>query len=112
MVVYASFIFLLSSVPNPPHPDNPAFSLPLSDKIAHFIIYFIFGLLLYVAFMESAPGNAGYLTYLSGTIYAFFFFFYQYFIPNRFADTFDFIADALALAVAAYLLSQGARKKL
>ena len=106
VLIYASGIFILSSSSNPPSDSDLGLSIPSFDKIAHFLLYFIFGLLLYMAILESTWTNVAHLSYFSGTLYAFFDEVHQYFVPERSADPLDFLTDAVALAIAAYLMSR------
>ena len=103
MILYAAFIFALSSNPNPPSDGDLGLSIPFFDKIAHFFIYFLFGALLYMAVRENNPTHATHISYFAGALYAFSDEFHQYFVPNRSTDPLDFLVDALAIALAIYM---------
>ena len=103
VLLYASGIFLLSANPSPPSDGDLGLSILFFDKIAHSVIYFFFGMLLFRAIRETGTGNEWYVAYLLGTAYAFFDEIHQYFVPNRSTDYLDFLVDAAAMAVAIYI---------
>ena len=101
VVIYAAAIFILSSSSSPPTDGDLGLSIPFFDKMGHFVIYFIFGYLIYRASDEDRKGP--YFAYSVGAIYAFSDEMHQYFVPNRSADPFDFIVDALAIFLAIWI---------
>ena len=101
VVLYAAAIFLLSSTPKPPTDEDVGLSIPFFDKIAHFMIYFVFGYLIYRASEEEGKGP--HFSYFIGSLYAFFDEIHQYFVPNRHTDPADFMVDALALFISIWI---------
>jgi VanZ family protein len=126
VIIYASFIFYLSSIPNPPSPISYRFirhiyltleNLGLGflaypfylyilfpDKFVHFFLYLGFGILLNLA-IASWKRNLHYLTALSiGSLYAVSDEIHQIFTPFRSASFSDFLADFLGILTAQVLL--------
>jgi hypothetical protein len=100
-VLYLALIFVLSS-----RPDLPA-TPGGSDKLVHGLAYAGLGLLLCRAYLGSALGRtaAFALAVLTASLYGASDEWHQSFVPNRFADPLDWVADTLgALAGAAIWL--------
>ena len=97
--LYALGIFLLSANPKPPEPAVMT-TMPYSDKIAHFFLYFFFGFLLYAASLKTKfPSfKSVEMSFLIGTVYAFTDEVHQYFVPGRSCDYLDFLVDALGIS--------------
>ncbi len=98
---WALLIFALSSIPKLPTIPTGVRAI---DKVAHFVEYFVFGVLLAGAFAQSSGHQllrrsllgAG----LLGLLYAALDEIHQRFVPGRFAAVQDVVADALGLAAA------------
>jgi VanZ family protein len=111
VIGYCVLIFALSSQPDltPPAP------LPLSDKPAHLLEYGILGWLWARAVRASRPGWAALAVLLSTLIftgsYGLSDEWHQYYVPGRFADLRDVLADAFGgtLGGVGYLLWLGPR---
>ena len=68
------------------------------DKVAHFFEFGIFGVLLYRAFRDAAKVKHPFvMTMITGVAYAAFDELHQAYVPGRFSDLTDFIADAAGL---------------
>ncbi|MDZ7294041.1 MAG: VanZ family protein [candidate division KSB1 bacterium] len=97
---WALLIFVLSSIPK--LPTIPA-GFRAIDKVAHFVEYFIFGILLAGAFAHSSEHRMARRTMFSagflGLTYAILDEIHQKFVPGRFAAAEDVVADALGLGV-------------
>lgn len=110
---WALLIFVLSSLPK--IPTIPTGFRPI-DKVAHFVEYSVFGLLLAGAFAHSSAHRlvrrslvmAGIL----GVAYAVLDEFHQKFVPGRFASVEDAIADALGVIVGLFVYLQWHRRQL
>jgi len=98
-LVYAVIILILTSTPG----DRvPKFTIAHFDKIVHFSIYYIFGVLLLLAVFEFKPLGSlkSILTALiTGLGFGALDEFHQFWIPNRFPDVLDFLADAAGLSL-------------
>jgi VanZ family protein len=105
-IFWALLIFFLSSLPSDA---VQSLSLGLDDLIPHFIEYFIFGFLLAWAMIQY-PHKENVKSYLIaaaiGILYAASDEFHQMFVPGRFAEISDFLADSVGvvfgLAIFAY----------
>ncbi|MFQ5864366.1 MAG: VanZ family protein [bacterium] len=105
-IVWALLIFFLSSLPS--HTVE-SLSLKLDDLILHFVQYSIFGFLLARAIIQN-PHRVNWkfclIVSLIGILYAASDEFHQMFVPGRFAEISDFLADSVGvnfgLAVFAY----------
>ncbi|MBC7185793.1 MAG: VanZ family protein [Calditrichaeota bacterium] len=110
---WALLIFVLSSLPK--IPTIPTGFRPI-DKVAHFVEYFVFGLLLAGAFAHSSAHRlmrrslvmAGIL----GVAYAVLDEFHQKFVPGRFATVEDAIADTLGVMVGLLVYLRWHRRQL
>lgn len=70
------------------------------DKILHFLAYFLYGLTIQFAFINSKNINTKkfYITVMIiGTLFALSDEIHQYFVKGRSADVFDWIADSLGI---------------
>jgi hypothetical protein len=100
LFIYAAIIIFISSLENI---SIPSIGLRLEDKIVHFLEYFIFGFLLLRAlhFGSSSPVTIK-LFLLSIAIGVFFGItdeFHQYFVPGRYFDLLDWLADSIGVTV-------------
>lgn len=96
---WALGIFALSSITFPPR--EP--SVPLEDKIAHFILFGVLAFLLLRAFRgerRMSPLKAALWAFVATSLYGAFDEFHQYFTPSRSVDVFDWLSDTAAGAMA------------
>jgi len=98
-------IFIESSIPNDAF---PKLDFELSDKIIHFIIYFVLFILFYISLNNQ--NKFVFISSYSLLIALFFTLIYgagdeihQYFVPNRTCDLYDWISDAVG-ALSAYII--------
>jgi len=98
VIAYMAFIFFVSAMPQAPLPSN------VSDKTAHLAGYSLLGLLAVRAVHGGLPARItakGALIAMIITVgYAAFDEYHQSFVPGRFADVFDLLADAAGGAAA------------
>ena len=66
VVLYAAAIFLLSSTPKPPTDEDVGLSIPFFDKIAHFMIYFVF--CIYMPATTTAQNGNPFAPYSDATV--------------------------------------------
>jgi VanZ family protein len=127
VLVWAAFIFYLSSQSEPPQP--PAVSrLPEWSSIAHFGLYFVLGALLSNAFKGQgargqgpgttkdeippspgppqgiAPSRAYLLAFVVGALYGASDEVHQYFVPRRQTDPLDWMVDVAGVLVGSLVL--------
>lgn len=95
VIIFSIAIFYFS------HQSRPPDTLPKfehSDKLMHFIAYFLYGLALQFSFSKIRKKSRYiFLTILIGALYAASDEFHQSFIPGREADIFDWLADFLGI---------------
>jgi len=91
-ILMAVLIFTVSSIPRL---QPPQIGIEFEDKIAHFIEYFIFSVLVYRSFMTCRKNSreALLLTIIFVSVFSAADELHQMFIPGRFAEVIDFIAD-------------------
>lgn len=89
-VLWAAFLFTLSSIPQLPQPPKGLLSW---DKLQHFGAYWVFGTLLVRAF-----GGSSWKPLTFGVLYGASDELHQYFVPGRDCSLYDFLADALGVA--------------
>ena len=94
-VAYALLIFIMSSMPSPPG----AGVLPYNSS--HFLLYFPFGALLYLAFRELRFDKKKAILYAISTalVYAATDELHQMFVPGRDADVIDWFIDSFGSVV-------------
>lgn len=97
-LLWWGLIWLLSSLPSKELPQLHIFSL---DKLAHYGVYFILGILL-DRWLKSRDisGVRRILVFLAVLISALADEYHQYFIPGRSVSIYDFMANALGLGTA------------
>ena len=102
-IVWALFIFTLSSFPRLPTLPTGLFS---ADKLLHFGAYFIFGVLLAIAVMKSTRRTrASTLLFLAaciGLLYGASDELHQSFVPGRDASVADWLADSFGVITAQF----------
>ncbi len=83
--LYVAFILFMAFYPTPPE-------TPTSDKINHFVAFFVLAILQRVAL------KSGYLSiFLFGALLGAFIEFVQYFLPYRCAEYADFVTDVFGV---------------
>jgi VanZ family protein len=101
-VIACLAIFIESSFPSESY---PSVEFELSDKIIHFIIYFV----LFLTTFYSFSNQKKFIVLCEYSLFSSFIFtllygasdeFHQYFIPGRTCDIFDWIADVTGAVVA------------
>lgn len=95
-------IFILSSIPGNLFPNV---DFKLSDKVVHFLIYFVLAITFYISLKNQGSSSfitrhSFFLSIIFTSLYGALDEFHQYFVPNRTCDFFDFIANSIG-AVAA-----------
>jgi VanZ family protein len=104
-VLWAMVIFTLSSLPSHRLPIIP---LSISDKIGHFVVFFIFGLFLYRALTPLGAisgtrwtrGKKLALALIIAVAYGAFDELYQGTVPGRTVDLADLLADTIGASAA------------
>ncbi len=95
--LYAVLIFFLSSRPDLP---DVEFFIEINDKVAHFILYTPLGFLLRRALTlrgTLSSRQTAFLAVLLGVLYGISDEFHQAFVPGRYADPADVVADAVGV---------------
>ncbi|MBN2000723.1 VanZ family protein [candidate division KSB1 bacterium] len=98
--LWGCFILAVTSYPKIEIPD---IGFDAVDKLAHFVVYFIFGYLLIRSFTEGEGlklSTGIKKTSLIGIGFAMFDEFHQLFIPGRAAEFLDLLADILGIILA------------
>lgn len=99
-LAWAAVLFVQSSIPNV---SAPIKLTKWDDKWIHAVIYFPLGFLLLRALRRAHPqrgvGTLVLLTFVLGTLYGFSDELHQYFVPGRFSDWRDAVADAIGVAL-------------
>jgi VanZ family protein len=103
LVVYCAMVFIQSAFPAPEK--LPSFFL--MDKMIHFALYAVMGILFYRAY-KTLPLAYRYqilmlLSFTSASLYGISDEIHQHFVPYREADFFDVVADAIGAACGVYL---------
>jgi|WetSurMetagenome_2_1015567.scaffolds.fasta_scaffold93917_2 VanZ family protein len=102
LVLLLAIIFVMSSLPSNTF---PKLDFELSDKIVHFIIYF----LLFCCFYYSLNNQNKFSPFRNYSLYFSLFFtalygatdeLHQYFVPNRSCDFYDWLADSSGAIIA------------
>lgn len=103
-LVYAIAIFALSSITGEQMAEAPPPLFPHADKVAHFLLYAGFGVVIYLAFSraenERIRALAIPLTIIAGIVYGITDEAHQYFVPGREMDVIDMIVDSLGVLAA------------
>jgi VanZ family protein len=105
-VLYMVMIFYLSHQPSLPQPE--AFKdVPSIDRVEHIIEFFILGLLMFLSFHFSGNRemrrSAWMLALLGTVIYACVDEVHQMFVPGRFPEIIDLLADSTGAVLACFL---------
>lgn len=104
VLLYCLLIFIQSSYPSP---ENIP-SLPYIDKVIHFAVYAILGILFFMAFrtqrFKENINMVIILSILSSSLYGMSDEVHQYFVPHRDADLMDFLADVAGSICGVYVI--------
>ncbi len=104
VLLYCLLIFIQSSYPSP---ENIP-SLPYIDKLIHFAVYAILGILFFRAFrtqrFKENINMVIMLSILSSSLYGMSDEVHQYFVPHRDADIMDFLADVMGSICGVYVI--------
>ncbi|KAA3604078.1 MAG: VanZ family protein [Calditrichaeota bacterium] len=96
--LYLLLIFVMSSLKQV---DIPQPDVPLWDKWIHFVEYAVLGFLLMrnltTESVQKLKENAVLVTFFFGTFYGASDEIHQYFVPGRYCDFMDFVADTLGI---------------
>jgi VanZ family protein len=97
-LAWAILIFTLSSIPRL---HSPNLGFHAQDKLAHALVYGVFGWLLFRSFQSLTPNRTWsvFLILLLGAAFGASDELHQMFVPGRRADVFDFLADAAGLGL-------------
>lgn len=101
VIFWAIVLFIFSSIPYPP---QIKLFITFDDKFKHAVVYCIFGFLIARAFYNqtrysSLKKNLFLFTLLLGTLYGISDEFHQYFVPGRYSEILDVIADSVGTAI-------------
>lgn len=111
-LAWAAVLFIQSSIPNL---SSPVKMTKWDDKWIHVVIYLPLGFLLLRALLQSYPQRSVaklfLLTFLLGTAYGFSDELHQYFVPGRFSDWRDAVADSIGVALGAALFIKTRKSK-
>ncbi|MDL1968860.1 MAG: VanZ family protein [Deltaproteobacteria bacterium] len=103
VIIYCLLIFILSSYPSPGNIPN----LPYLDKLIHFAVYAILGVLFFMAFrtqrFKENITMVIMLSILSSSLYGMSDEVHQYFVPHRNASIMDFLADVTGSICGVYI---------
>lgn len=104
-IAWALVIFIASSFSHVP---GPRLGFQFEDKWHHLIVYGLLGFLVARAFRYQSrfprlKERLFFWTWLTGTLYGISDEIHQYFVPGRFADVGDALADSLGAALGAWL---------
>jgi VanZ family protein len=100
-LLWMGVIFLLSSQSDFGPVGRIAF--PQADKVAHFFLYAILGLLLGRAALRGELRRGAWLAFLIGVVYGGTDEIHQAFVPRRTPDLMDFLVDVISVAVGVLL---------
>ncbi len=101
-ILWAAFIFYLSSLPS--H-SVPSFGLEFEDLAAHFVVFGILGYLLALAFMNQSDQRDKKrvaIVILIGILYGASDELHQMFVPGRFTSLSDFLADSFGVVAGVF----------
>jgi len=110
LIVYWIILFIATTLPVESIP-----TVAISDKIHHLVAYFILSVLLYLTLIYQRKSktlftNAPSATILLASIYGALDEIHQIFVPGRFADILDWLADFAGTLLGVLLISYLIRK--
>ena len=98
IVLFAGMIYYVSSIPSVA---VPSLGIDFEDKLIHIVVYFVFGWLLIRAlhFGKQEPISKKILIFsvILGLLYGLSDELHQYFIPGRFSEFWDWLADGIGI---------------
>ncbi len=104
-IIAAVLIFIASSFERVPFIDD---SIIGWDKLVHMAVFFVFTLLLQVAFAANnqnwSNGKIAFISALTALIYALSDEIHQYFVPGRVCDIWDFAADSIGISLSLFFI--------
>ncbi len=107
---FAAIILVVSSISNPP---KPSIEIPNFDKIAHFVEYFLFSILVFRSLQRLFLSSPKRISLLFGLLFVSLFAgideYRQQFVPGRFCDGWDYLTD-ISSALCASLLFFSVRR--
>lgn len=98
---WAELIFVLSSVPDLAPPEVMQFRF--WDKVAHAVVYAVLGMLIARGWSGTNSRYALLGTIITGTLYGASDELHQFFVPGRFSQITDIVADALGSTLGAWV---------
>ena len=111
LIVYCLAIYIQSDLPASEH--IPSFEF--SDKVLHFLAYFVMGILFYRAYqtlrIKGDPRMLILLSVLSASLYGISDEIHQYYVPFRDASILDAVANMLGAVCGVYLYHLWAASK-
>ncbi len=103
-IVFALVIFVLSQIPGEMLPPKV---FDLQDKLLHFLAYFLFGVTLVIATITIRNSRKRVLfVILLGSLYALLDEVHQMFVPGRYWDLSDWLADTLGVFLAIFFVNK------
>lgn len=104
LVLYAALIIAVSSMSKLPTPD---LGITYLDKLAHFVEYFIFMLLVFRSISNPPLSLKGLWAYVPAVIFSVIFAaldeYHQSFVAGRRADVYDLLSDSCGIILGAVL---------
>ena len=112
LIIYWIILLIATSIPTD---DFPRVLMTVGDKVKHFAAYFILGGYLTIAFLvqERFPLLRKYFIFaaiLAATIYGLIDEIHQAFIPGRFYELLDWVADILGATVGSLIVGLTLKK--
>ena len=86
------------------------FAFPGSDKVAHFLLYFVLGVLLGRAALRGELRRGAWVAFIIGAAYGGFDEIHQAFVPQRTPDLMDFLVDIFGVALGVLLIRRLIRR--
>ena len=105
LIIYWIILFIATTLPVQSVP-----SIAVSDKINHLVAYFLLGVLLYLTLIFQRKSvflfdNATWATIVIASFYGALDEFHQMFVPGRFAEVLDWLADATGSALGVFFIT-------
>ena len=105
LIIYWIILFIATTLPVQSVP-----SIAVSDKINHLVAYFLLGVLLYLTLIFQRKSvflfdNATWATIVIASFYGALDEFHQMFVPGRYAEVLDWLADATGSALGVFFIT-------
>lgn len=111
-LLWAAVLFEQSSIPNL---SSPVKITKWDDKWIHVVIYLPLGFLLRRSLQQAQPGRSvrmlAIITFVLGASYGISDEVHQYFVPGRFSDWRDAVADAIGVVLGSVLYARAFRER-